>query len=66
MEQVFKDHNSQQGIVRTARERTRQEALSSTANLSDVLVEAVNLPVAIAFRNQQQIESVEKSLLAEV
>ncbi|KAJ3003253.1 UNVERIFIED_CONTAM: hypothetical protein HDU68_005782, partial [Siphonaria sp. JEL0065] len=41
------------------------EAASAIAALSDVLVETVNLPVAIAFRNQQQIEQLEKSVLAE-
>ncbi|KAJ3074188.1 biogenesis of lysosome- organelles complex 1 subunit 1 [Podochytrium sp. JEL0797] len=67
MEQIVRDHLAhQQAGVRLAKDRAKHEASAAVTNLSDVLVESVNLPVAIAFRNQQHIESLEKSVLAEV
>ncbi|ORY38581.1 GCN5-like 1 [Rhizoclosmatium globosum] len=65
MDQTVRDHHHQQASARLSRERAKAETSAAFSNLSDVLVETVNLPVAVAFRSQQEIESLEKSVLAE-
>ncbi|KAJ3255528.1 biogenesis of lysosome- organelles complex 1 subunit 1 [Chytriomyces hyalinus] len=66
MERILKEHTANSThTARTTRERMKQETLASTTNLSDVLVEHANTPVSIAFRSQQQIETLERSLVAE-
>ncbi|KAJ3347916.1 biogenesis of lysosome- organelles complex 1 subunit 1 [Entophlyctis luteolus] len=65
MDGVLKHHQQEQLQARASRDRGRVAATASINNLSDVLIETVNTPVSLAFSNQQRIESLEASVLAE-
>ncbi|KAI9354860.1 general control of amino acid synthesis-like protein [Zopfochytrium polystomum] len=67
MIKVVRDHHAKgQTIAKLSRDRTRQEAAASIADLADALTETLNVRVATAFQAQKDVEVEAKRLQAAV